>query len=190
MTRLFLIRHAEPEAAWGGAEDDPGLSAKGRDQAEAAAAALGGKGALAICSSPLRRCVETAQPFAASQGGTVRYDPRVGEVVAPPGTTDRRAWLRANFPWSDPTIRRAWPELDAGLHRWRADALDAVRALESDVAVFSHFIAINAIVGAALGREETIVCRPGHASITELALEDGTLTLVRLGAQMETDDVR
>lgn len=68
--------------------------------------------------------------------------------------------------------------------------LDCVLALQSDTAVFSHFIAINVMVGAALQREETIVCRPDHASITELRINDGELKLVAAGVTMRVDDVR
>jgi hypothetical protein len=55
--------------------------------------------------------------------------------------------------------------------------------------VFTHFIAINVIVGAALESNETIVCKPGYASITELAVE-GQLRLVRVGEEMRTGEVR
>jgi hypothetical protein len=56
--------------------------------------------------------------------------------------------------------------------------------------VFTHFIAINVIVGAALGVEHTIVCTPDHASITEIDIGAGALRLVRHGASMQVDDVR
>jgi broad specificity phosphatase PhoE len=174
MTRLFLIRHGEPEAAWGVA-DDPGLSAAGRTQAEAAAGALAPD--LAILSSPMRRCQETAAPFEARLGARARIEPRVSEVATPGDIPDRRAWLGETFPWRDGAPGRDWATLDAALHRWRADALDAV-------------LAINAIVGAALGRNETIVCRPNYASITQLSVEHGVLRLVALGAAMSEGDVR
>src|SRR5688572_27744295 len=99
MTRLFLIRHGEPEAAWGGATADPGLSAAGRDQAARAAAALADLGPLAVVSSPMKRCRETAAPFEARTGQKALIEPRVSEVVAPSNVRDRRVWLVENFPW-------------------------------------------------------------------------------------------
>ena len=48
----------------------------------------------------------------------------------------------------------------------------------------------NDAEGAALGREATIVCRPDHASITELAVEDGALRLIGLGVEMNNGEVR
>jgi broad specificity phosphatase PhoE len=182
MVRLFLIRHAEPLDVWGGGDADPGLSPLGQAQAEAAALALGPEGPLRILTSPMRRCRETASAYARVSGAVAEIEPRISEVASPAGVADRRGWLAENFPWMD--ARRDWSALDPALHRWRADALDAVRALESDAAIFSHFIAINAIVGAALGDARTIVCRPDFASITALDLRGGALRVLRLGAEI------
>lgn len=189
MTRLFLIRHGEPETPWGGVSSDPGLSEAGRRQAETAAEALEGFGRLQGFSSPMRRCRETAAPYAERSERPVRIEPRVSEVLSPPGTLDRRTWLLDNFPWrgGEP---RLWSTLAPELHAWRASMLGFVRDLNADCAVFTHFIAINVIVGAALEREETIVCTPGYASITELAVESGVLRLVQLGEEMRAGDVR
>ena len=189
MTRLFLIRHGEPEAAWGGAIDDPGLSEAGQRQAEAAATALVNLGDLHILSSPMRRCLETAAPYAQQRGLTPAIEPHVSEVATPAGVTDRRAWLLQNFPWQAGPAR-AWSDLAPELAAWRAQMLGCVTALDKDCAAFTHFIAINVIVGAALARNETIVCKPGYASITELAVEGGELHLVRLGEEMRTGGVR
>jgi broad specificity phosphatase PhoE len=189
MTRLFLIRHGEPEAAWGGAVDDPGLSQTGRMQAEAAAAELTTFGELAVLSSPMRRCRETAEPYARRVGLTPAIEPRVSEVATPSGIADRRAWLLQNFPWQGGPAR-AWSDLSSELSAWRDQMLGCVRALDQDCAVFTHFIAINVIVGAALARNETIVCKPGYASITELSVEGGAIRVVRLGEEMRIGEVR
>jgi broad specificity phosphatase PhoE len=189
MSRLFLIRHGEPETGWGGAQDDPGLSAAGRSQAEAAALALTGARPLAIVSSPMRRCRETAAPYAALVGGAAAIDARVGEVAAPAGVSDRRAWLLENFPWRGGSSR-SWTSLDPALCAWREDVLAAVRALILDTAVFTHFIAINVIVGAALARDETVVCKPDYAAITELVADENGLRVVRLAAEMRAGEVR
>ncbi len=190
MTRIFLIRHAEPAEAWGGDAHNPGLSARGRAQAEAAATALAQFGALDVVSSPMRRCVETAAPFAGLMGVEPRIEPRVSEVVAPAEVSDRRAWLKTCFPWDEGAERRRWASLDPALRAWRDEAVSALKALRRDTAVFSHFIAINAISSHALERDESIVCTPTHASITELALMDGALRLVRMGVEVQSDDVR
>jgi broad specificity phosphatase PhoE len=190
MTRVLLIRHAEPEAAWGGGDLDPGLSARGHEQARAAATRLVQVALGAAISSPMRRCQETAAPFVAPAGLDLRLEPGVSEVVSPAGVVDRRAWLLENFPWTTPGLQRSWASVDASLREWRDRVVAAIITLREDTAVFSHFIAINAIVGAALGRDETIVCRPDHASITEIRLENGVLRLVQMGPEMSQGDVR
>jgi len=138
----------------------------------------------------MRRCRETAAPFEVRLGAVARVEPRVSEVVAPAGVADRGSWLAETFPWRYGAPGRDWATLEPTLHLWREDVLGAVRAIERDCAVFTHFIAINAIVAAALQRRETIVCQPGHASITELALEGETLRVVAHGERMRGDDVR
>lgn len=56
--------------------------------------------------------------------------------------------------------------------------------------MFSHFIAINALASVAMRSDETIVCVPGYASITEFEVRDGVLTLVKLGESMVQGEVR
>ncbi|MEQ1817495.1 MAG: phosphoglycerate mutase family protein [Terricaulis sp.] len=190
MTRLFLIRHGEPEAAWGGAVDDPGLSEAGNAQAEAAAAALAGLGQLAILSSPMRRCRETAAPFERRTGLSAGIEASVSEVVAPAGVTDRRSWLRTNFPWDAGVARRTWSEVDPALRTWRDSVAGWALGMKQDAAVFSHFIAINALASVAMRSDDTIVCVPGYASITEFEVRDGALHLMRLGESMVQGEVR
>lgn len=186
MTRIFLIRHGEPEAAWGQA-DDPGLSEAGRRQAELAAEAL--PAGLRAVTSPMARCRQTAAPYEARFGGAALVDARVSEVATPAGLSDRRAWLAETFPWRAGSNAREWRTLSPALHEWRDDVWAAVHAADADTAFFTHFIAINAVVGAALGQTQTIVFKPAHASITELALEGGALRVVTLGARMDGGDV-
>lgn len=190
MTRLFLIRHAEPAAGWGGDAHDPGLSEKGRAQAKAATEALSATGPLDVVSSPMLRCRETAAPFARRRAVEPRIENRVSEVVAPPGVGDRPAWLRATFPWDEGVVRRQWSDVAEDLSVWRDACSAALLQMSADTAVFTHFIAINAIVGTALGSADTIVFRPAHCSITELELTPDGLRVVRLGAEMVSADVR
>jgi broad specificity phosphatase PhoE len=138
----------------------------------------------------MRRARETAAPLATRLGASPAIEPRVSEVIAPPGTPDRRAWLRANFPWEDPKALRQWSSLDPGVRLWRAAMLEAVHAIRSDTAIFTHFIAINAIASAAMGLEHTIVCTPNYASITAVETRDGRLHFISLDAGTGVGDVR
>lgn len=190
MTRLFLIRHGEAAAAWGGDALDPGLSEAGKEQARATAKVLAGMGVFDVVSSPMQRCRETSAEFAGWIGRDALIEPRVSEVVAPAGVTDRRAWLRENFPWDASVRRRRWSEVDPALRAWRDSVARAVLELKNDTAVFSHFIAINALASVAMGSDETIACVPGYASITEFESKDGVLKLVSHGESMVQGEVR
>ena len=69
MTRVVLIRHAEPHAAAHGrcyGSLDVGLSTHGLEQAEALATRLAHQQLVAVYASPLRRALATAAPLAAA----------------------------------------------------------------------------------------------------------------------------
>ncbi len=186
MTRLYLIRHGEPSLAWGdageGANADPGLSETGHFQANAAASVLRAAGKLAVWSSPMRRCQQTAAALTPS--GQFRIEARVTEVAAPE-SGDRGNWLKRTFPRAfDPAAAETlWTDCGPEIAAWRAGVVEALMGAQSDVAIFTHFIAINAALGAALDRSDAICFRPAHASITVLELEAGRLRLVSRGAE-------
>ena len=171
-----MIRHGKPSAAWGGDDLDPGLDEAGRAQAEEAARAL-----LAlpvppqrVVSSPLRRCRETAEPFARALGIGIEIDPAVGEVPTPAGVPHeaRPAWLRKAF-------GGRWSEIEGDLNyeSWRADVARAVQRHEG-AAIFSHYVAINAAVSLALGDERVMAFRPDHCSITTFEVAPSGLILI------------
>jgi broad specificity phosphatase PhoE len=186
MSRVYLIRHARPSATWGGDDDDPGLDAVGQGQAEAAANALlalpDAVRPTRVVSSPLRRCRETAAPFAAAIGAEVEIDPGVGEIPSPAALAqaERGPWLRQAF-----TGRWADIKGDIDYEAWRAKVV-AAAAARPDTAVFSHFVAINALVTALAGEARVIAFRPDHCSISMFELKGGALTLVERGPEAAT----
>jgi broad specificity phosphatase PhoE len=170
MTRLLLVRHARPAAGFG-EELDPGLDDVGTHQARAAADRLEGRGPLAILTSPLRRAVETAAPLAARWGVTPVVEPAVGEIPSPAGgLADRGGWLRE-------LLAARWPEIEAELGEWRERLLATVGALAEETVVFTHFVAISTVVGAATGDDRVVTCSPTHTSLTELEVVGGRLEL-------------
>jgi broad specificity phosphatase PhoE len=184
--RLYVIRHGKPVAAWGEADEDPGLDETGRAQAEAVAERLAAlpecERPVAVVSSPLRRCRETAQPLADRLGVEVRIEPAVGEIPTPAAlpASARPAWLREAFGGTWSAIAG-----DIDYDQWRRETGRVVAGL-SRTAVFSHFVAINGLVSVLRGDDRVIVFRPDHASITTLDASGGALTLVKLGAEAVT----
>jgi broad specificity phosphatase PhoE len=185
MSRIYLIRHAKPSATWGGDDDDPGLDDVGKGQAEVAAKALlaMGERATRVVSSPLRRCQETAQPFAKAIGATLEIDPGVGEIPSPArlAAAERGPWLRKAFAGK-------WAEIEGDLDYdvWRKSVAAAV-ASRANAAVFSHFVAINAVLTTLAGLPEVITLRPDHCSISVFELDDrGALRLVERGREATT----
>ena len=52
--------------------------------------------------------------------------------------------------------------------------------------MFSHFVAINLLVGAANGHAAMVSFRPDNASISRFESDGSTLTVLRLGEQAQT----
>ncbi len=186
MPRLYLIRHGKPAASWGGHDDDPGLDDTGRAQALAARDTLltlpEAQRPRRVVSSPLARCRETALPTAEALGVEPEIDPAVGEIPTPANLAaeDRPAWLREAFQgrWQD--IRG-----DLDYDAWRRAIAQSLVA-RGDTAVFSHFVAINAVISHLTGDDRVVGLRPDHASITVLETDGKTLTLIEKGREAST----
>lgn len=186
MKRLYIIRHGKPASTWGGGEADPGLDEMGRAQAAAARdwllALPEAERPERVVSSPLRRCRETALPTAEALGVQVVVDPAVGEIPTPAALAEaeRPDWLRMAF-------QGTWREIQGDLDyaAWRAAIVDSLLARGS-TAVFSHFVAINAVVSALAADERVVFFRPDHTSITVLETDGQTLKLVERGREATT----
>jgi broad specificity phosphatase PhoE len=186
MARVYLIRHGKPAATWGGADDDPGLDDTGKAQARDVAATLmalpEAERPTLVVSSPLRRCRETAEPYAKAIGAEIEIDPAVGEIPTPKSLepSARSAWLRNAF-------TGAWSEIEGDLDYdgWRKAVAHAV-AGRANTAVFSHFVAINAVLSHIGGDDRVIGFRPDHCSMTILDVGDDGLNLVARGPEAAT----
>ncbi len=175
---IYLIRHGEPAGAYG-AHPNPGLTELGARQAFAAAETLAKAGAKRAITSPLARSRETAAQFEKLMETHARIETRVGEIITPPGIEDRVTWLRR-------IMAGTWTQARADLVGWREDVLAAVDKLQDETAVFSHFVAINAVVSLLNNDDRVVAFRPGHASITRLERRGGRLVVAELGAEATT----
>ncbi len=178
--RLHLVRHGRASAGWD-RDLDPGLDDLGRDQAETLAQRLAPMGPLAVVSSPLARCRETSEPLARRWSAAVRIEPAVAEIPSPQGYSmdTRVGWLRQ-------AMQGTWAELGPRYVRYRDAVVAALGAVGSDTVVFSHFIAINAAIGAALGDDRLVIFSLDNTSVTTIDVVDGSLRLVEAGREADT----
>jgi len=179
MPKIYLVRHGRAAASWD-ADHNPGLDALGREQAVRAASALAPLGPLGLIASPMARTRETAAPLAQAWNCMPRIEERVSEIPSPVADLSQRGhWLRD-------VMIRSWAELDRDLQQWRANVLDALKALATDTVVVTHYVVINVAVGDATDDDRVINFRPDNCSVTILELEDGRLNLLRRGDEAAT----
>lgn len=103
----------------------------------------------------------------------------VTEIPTPEGLEDRRAWL-SNL------MAGNWSAAPQVLKDWRSRLIATVEALPDNTAVFTHFVAINAIVGHLDGTQSVTVFRPGNCSITTLVRNGDKLAVQAMGGEAET----
>jgi len=179
MANIYLVRHGQAASGWG-LEKDPGLDDLGRSQAQAAAQKLAPRGPLPIISSPRARARETAMPLVKLWGVEPTIENRVGEIRFPSETpADRVRWLKE-------VMVDQWPNLDPDLQSWRREVVGALLTIETDTVVFTHYIAINAAVGHAIGDERVVSFSPDNASITVLETAGNKIGLVEQGEEADT----
>jgi broad specificity phosphatase PhoE len=83
-----------------------------------------------------------------------------------------------------------WPELVArageAYDRSRRGVVEAVRAVTSDTVIFSHFVAINAVIGEAQGDPRFVVASVDNCSVTVFETDGDTVVLRETGRQADT----
>ncbi|MEY2580613.1 MAG: hypothetical protein QOE09_462 [Ilumatobacteraceae bacterium] len=180
MTRLYLVRHGRASAGWD-TDPDPGLDEIGTRQATDVASRLAPLGPLPIVTSPLLRCRETAAPL----GRTWKVEPGVesdvAEIPSPEGVdmSDRIDWLRV-------AMRGSWADLAPRYIAFRDQVVQFLVDRPADAVVFSHFVAINAAIGAATSDDRLVVRSLDNCSVTIVDVTDGLLRLVESGREADT----
>jgi broad specificity phosphatase PhoE len=180
VTLLYLVRHGRASAGWN-TDPDPGLDDLGRSQAEALAARLSPLGPLDVVASPMRRCQETAAPLAMLWATDVRIEPLVTEIPSPIGVPmeDRVEWLRI-------AMAGTWTGLGERYTTFRDGIAGVLLGCPSDTVVFSHFVAINAAIGAATNEDRVVTHSLDNCSVTVIEAVDGRLHLVEAGDEADT----
>ena len=184
MTALFLVRHAKPAANWGESVDS-GLDEQGVFQADRTAALLGARlPPHPVYTSPLKRCVETAAPLARRWESPAVLLPEVAEIPAPTlPMAARKLWLSQSMAGTWRSLQEGAPPGSPDYLAWRDTLLQRLRAMRQDCVIYSHYIAINVVAGAATGSDRVITFRPAHASVTTIDIVNGEFRLRELGEQ-------
>ena len=182
--RIALVRHGRASAGWDTALD-PALDKLGRSQAAEVAqklVSIFGETEIEIISSPLMRCQQTAKPFAKLVSADVRICSEVAEIPSPVGIemSDRVDWLRK-------VMQGNWADLGANYLEFREAIIRFVEKIEQNTVIFSHFIAINAIVGSIIKDDRLVIHKLDNCSITVLEIaSDGALRIVQSGHEADT----
>ena len=177
--KLYLIRHGQPRAGFG-EDPDPGLDELGHQQAAALAKQLQPLGRLSLITSPLRRARETAIPFERMWKCEARIEHAVAEIPSPSqDLAERAAWIRR-------ALCGRWSALPESYQDWRGHLVAFLCGLQTSSLITTHFVAINAAVGAARNDERMMCFEPDHCSCTVLEQVDGTLRVVTLGRERQT----
>lgn len=180
MTRIHLVRHGRAAAGWD-SDPDPGLDELGQRQAADVASRLALLGPLAVISSPLRRCQETAIPLTAAWSATVRIETGVAEIPSPDGVP-----MGERVPWLRNAMHGTWSDIGPRWVEFRDGVAAALLALPTDTVVFSHFVAINAAIGAATNDDRVVIRSLDNCSVTVIDVLDGRLVLVEAGHEADT----
>ncbi len=184
MTRVYLVRHGRAAAGWD-RDPDPDLDELGLTQATTAAdrlEALARPEPLAVITSPLRRCRRTAAVLCERWAVSPSVDESIAEIPSPAGVamTERVEWLRR-------ATLSTWTELGEPYTTFRDGVVARIRKVDTDTVVFSHFVAINAVIGACLGDDRLVIRHLDNCSITVVDVEPaGRLTLVEGGHEADT----
>ena len=177
MARIYMVRHGQAEAGFGGAMD-PGLAALGRAQADAVAQMLAPRGPLAILSCPLRRARETAAPLAVLWQVDPVIEDAVAEIPSPIGMN-----LEERVTWLHNLMGGSWRDVPRDLAMWREHCIGTVASITRDTVIFSHYVAINVIAGAATGDDRAVVFSPENCSVTVFETDGTNLKLIEKGAE-------
>jgi len=175
MKHLILVRHGQPDLVATQGGGNPPLTARGHQQAQAAATVLAEERIDRIVSSGMIRADHTAAPLANTLNQPVEILHGLGEIdrlggpyvsidaIREQGADEWRKFVAAPL---------AYLGIDAA--QFRAETLEAfASALNGGgtemVAVFTHGFPINILLSHALGLESEARFVPSYASITRLS---------------------
>lgn len=191
------MRHALPvrvDAVPGGGPADPGLSERGRVQAQRLPDALTGDDVTALYTSPAARARETAVPLERALGMTALVEPGIAEFDSGDASYVPVEELKAaRDPRWELLARGDLYSVGVDPVAFRSRVVEAVLAVAARhpggrAVLVSHAGAVNAAAGDVLGQQRPIWFAPAYCSLTRIAVaRDGRRGVVSLN---ETAHVR
>jgi broad specificity phosphatase PhoE len=181
MARIYMVRHGRASAGWDTALD-PELDELGQAQAGELADQLQLLQLGNIITSPLLRCQQTAEPLGLKWNVAPQVFTEVSEIPSPNGVamSDRIVWLRQ-------AMQGTWSDLGSDYVAYRDCITDFVRGIQKDTVIFSHFIAINAVIGGVLGDDRLVIRSLDNCSVTIFERDTtGNLSLLQGGHEADT----
>lgn len=175
---ICLVRHGEAAAGWGHAKD-PGLSPIGLRQAESVGEELSNLGLKHGFASPMARCQQTSLPFSRRTGIAIITEPDVSEIPTLPGLDDRIGWLKQ-------FMSGTWQDAEPVLQDWRTALIATLESIPDESVVFTHFVAINTVVGHLEDSQLVTSFRPGYCSTTKLERGPSGLLVKERGSESAT----
>jgi probable phosphomutase (TIGR03848 family) len=198
---VLLVRHGvadyKPGYLYG---QIPGvrLSTAGRDQAKRVAERLSGVGFKSVYSSPLERCMQTAEIIAGLKGVEVRAVPELEEVRY--GSWQGRSFksLQRTKLWRTVQLLPSQARFPGGesIPELQLRAVSAVETIRrrhrAPVVVVSHADVIKAITAHYLGMHLDLIQRleVGTASVTAISFFDSFPRVLRVGDTGDLSDLQ
>lgn len=185
MAHLWLVRHGRAAAGWD-TDLDPSLDETGRRQAIEVARLLAPLRLSRVVTSPLLRCRQTSFPLSSAWSVEPEVVDAVAEIPSPPGHT-----MATRVDWLREAMAGTWTELSArsggAYAEFRGRLLEWISSSRDDAVVFTHFVAINAVIGAATGDDRLLIASLDNCSVTRVDVDDdGTITLRGTGREADT----
>ena len=112
-------------------------------------------------------------------------DELAARIEAAKATLGERLFILGHHYQRDEVMRWADARGDLDYDAWRREVARSLTG-RGGTAVFSHYVAINAVMSVLAEDDRVLVFRPDHASISALETDGEALTLVERGREAST----
>jgi broad specificity phosphatase PhoE len=92
---------------------------------------------------------------------------------------DRVGWLRE-------AMTGTWSDLGSHYSNYRDQVVARVAACTTDTVIFSHFVAINSVIGACLDDDRLVIRSLDNCSVTVVDVSAEGIVLVEAGHEADT----